>query len=92
MVLNLYFRPAFNSESKFHIYIFCAPLRIFSVAGFLYPVLPIFFPMPKQIVGLKSNILKSNIQKPKSASPDLTVSTGDKGVKTKGRLYTLRDK
>lgn len=48
-------------------------------------------PIPKQIIRVKSNILKSNIHKPKSACYDQTVSTGDKEVR-QDRLYTLRDK
>ncbi len=49
-------------------------------------------PVVKQIVGQKSNALNLNIQKPKRASNDSTASTGDKEVRQKDRLYTLRDK
>jgi hypothetical protein len=48
--------------------------------------------MLNQIVGQNSNILNSNIHKPKSVSNDPTASTNDKEVFKKDWLYTLRDK
>lgn len=43
--------------------------------------------IPNQIIRVKRNALKFNIQKPTSACNDLTVSTGDKEVRKQDRLY-----
>ena len=55
--------------------------------AFLLQVLSMFLPSPNQITRVKRNILKSNIHKPKSASTELTGSTGDKEVRNKRSAY-----